>query len=313
MKPTPVSMIKISKEDMTKLTVKKLIKKYKYSETGIRRYMKKQNIIPVAPKRKISFNLDFFRTMTEELAYVLGWIASDGCIVKNSVKLSLQVSDKPILECLKKLTGHTRTVEDTSQYDTRTLKTYHHAVLCWHSKALVQILATYGLGPRKSLTLEYPSLPDDMQASFVRGFFDGDGCISKMAGANGNYRISFCGPRTYLEALRAVINAQNKLDTGSITQNKNIAVLAYTGRRSAETILRWMYETSTHDTRLQRKYLKYMLALDDGERRESTKERAAFEHTRKILIAKGNAGMNLKETSVEKYGLNFDAMTNTWS
>lgn len=227
--------------------------------------MRRRGISPI-PAR-LSFNIGFFHSMTTELAYVLGWIASDGCISTGDVTISLQVSHRPILESIKRLTGFVGAIHNTSHYDTRTLKTYHRAVLSLHSKALVE-LATYGLGPRKSLTLEYPDLPKNMQANFVRGFFDGDGCISKMAPPRTSYRISFCGPRPFLKSLRAVINAQNDINSGSISRNGKIAVLAYNGRHSAERILHWMYEGSTLDTRLARKYSKYLLALEDGRRRD---------------------------------------------
>lgn len=309
----PRRKINLSEDDMRQLNVKQLSKKHDFSTMSIRRYIHRKGLTP-KPERTLSFNLDFFRTMTPDMAYVLGWIASDGCISENRVVISLQVSDKPILESLKGVIGYTGTIKETSQHDTRTLKTYHHAVLTICSKELIEILATYGLGPRKSLTLEYPDLPGEMQASFVRGFFDGDGCISKMSGARTNYRISFSGPRPFLESLRAVINAQNELTSGSICSKKKIADLAYTGRHSAECILQWMYKTSRPETRLQRKYEKYVLAMADGARRDSTPRTRTFESMRATMIKKGNTGsFNISKKAIKKYALKFDEVARLWS
>jgi hypothetical protein len=305
-------LIDIAEGDMQQLTVAELRAKYNYSEMLIRKYMQRRNITPVSG-RKSSFNINFFRSMTPELAYVLGWIASDGCVGKNKVTISLQVGDKAILESLKVLVEYTGEVKETSQDDTRTLKTNHHAVLTLYSKTLVEILATYGLGRRKSLTLEYPDLPDDMQAHFVRGFFDGDGCINKMSGARTNYRISYCGPQPFLQSLRAVVNAQNDLKTGSITEQGQIASLAYNGRHSAIRVLRWMYEPSRPETRLERKYAKYLLALEDGENRDSMREQVFFETSRARIIEMGNSGKQIKQSTIEKYGLSLDKESKAWS
>ena len=38
-------------------------------------------------------------------------------------------------------------------------------------------LAKYGVHPRKSLTIELPEIPKRYIGNFVRGYFDGDGCI----------------------------------------------------------------------------------------------------------------------------------------
>ena len=50
------------------------------------------------------------------------------------------------------------------------------------NKHLWNILNSYGCTPRKSLTLKFPDIKifksKDLIRHFIRGYFDGDGCIS---------------------------------------------------------------------------------------------------------------------------------------
>jgi hypothetical protein len=46
------------------------------------------------------------------------------------------------------------------------------------NKNLYDSLVTLGLYPSKPLTIHTPSIPRKMVSHFVRGYFDGDGCVS---------------------------------------------------------------------------------------------------------------------------------------
>src|SRR5205807_6842680 len=55
--------------------------------------------------------------------------------------------------------------------------------LVFSSDEIVRDLAAFGVVPRKSKTLEWPSLlPDPMVAPFLLGYFDGDGSLSTSKG-----------------------------------------------------------------------------------------------------------------------------------
>jgi intein/homing endonuclease len=45
------------------------------------------------------------------------------------------------------------------------------------SVKLVEQLNRYGVMPRKTFTIKLPELRDDLYNDFIRGFFDGDGCM----------------------------------------------------------------------------------------------------------------------------------------
>jgi hypothetical protein len=45
------------------------------------------------------------------------------------------------------------------------------------SKKMVNDLANLGVTPNKTFTLQYPTINETLEKHFLRGYFDGDGCI----------------------------------------------------------------------------------------------------------------------------------------
>lgn len=49
-----------------------------------------------------------------------------------------------------------------------------------------------GVNFRKTFDLKMPNIPDEMIRHFIRGYFDGDGCICKyLIKGTDNYRFTF--------------------------------------------------------------------------------------------------------------------------
>lgn len=121
-------------------------------------------------------NIRYFETIDSSIkAYMLGFIAADGCVqnfTKSSIGLSitLNIKDRCILDKLREEIGN----EHELQILTRNQIRFTLA-----NKYLVQDLEKYGIGPRKSLTMEniIPLIPKEFRKCFILGYFDGDGCI----------------------------------------------------------------------------------------------------------------------------------------
>ena len=61
-------------------------------------------------------------------------------------------------------------------------KIYYNAGANIFSKHLAEQLAKIGCPPRKSFILKYPDwLDKDLRSHFIRGYFEGDGCITRTA------------------------------------------------------------------------------------------------------------------------------------
>ena len=139
-------------------------------------------------RKNIPDNEDFFEKIdSEEKAYVLGFIAADGAVQPqaNKIKIDLKSVDEDILLKIQKAMGHhnklshyinkNRTFEDkTKFYDCPISR------LVINSKKIVEDIQKYGVGPKKSNTLNirFDLIPDEFFFDFLRGYFDGDGCLS---------------------------------------------------------------------------------------------------------------------------------------
>jgi hypothetical protein len=53
---------------------------------------------------------------------------------------------------------------------------------------------------RKSLTVEFPEVPQRYLHDFIRGYFDGDGCIMRLKGNRINSAFT-CGSKQFLDVL----------------------------------------------------------------------------------------------------------------
>lgn len=133
--------------------------------------------------RKYPCNDDFFKVQSANMAYVLGFIAADGYISKkeNCISIELNEKDIQILEDIKAVTGVTRPITiQTRKNGNRT------ATLRNWSKSWKDDLAHYGITNKKTLILSPPELLlPQYRIDYIRGYFDGDGCISLYHSVNG--------------------------------------------------------------------------------------------------------------------------------
>ena len=71
-----------------------------------------------------------------------------------------------------------------------------------YSKHMSDSLAKLGCIERKSLILEWPEwLEENLYSHFIRGYFDGDGSISKGRGC----RVDFASTYMFLERLKEIL------------------------------------------------------------------------------------------------------------
>jgi hypothetical protein len=118
-------------------------------------------------------------------------------------------------------------------------------VVC--SKYIVEKLISYGLTPRKSLTLAYPSvIPREYQRHFVRGVFDGDGCVGTGGHHRGVLRLvwGICGgsPK-FLQRLEEVVREQIGTKPRSVLKSKeNFYWVRWTGKPNLVRLYQWLYD-----------------------------------------------------------------------
>lgn len=131
------------------------------------------------------------------------------------------------------------------------------------SMELYDDLVNLGLKPRKSLDVELPDMPQEYFRHFVRGYFDGDGCIylSRTRGnKKGRVRVIFtCGSKEFLNRLNEQLKTFLGLTNRVLYRNSYAYQLVYS-KREALRVLDFMYKDANR-LYLNRKHKKYVLAF----------------------------------------------------
>lgn len=190
------------------------------------------------------------------MAWILGFIASDGTIRKssNSIKIGLSIVDKEILERIKNEVG----IEPEIKIYT-TSKGYECASLSWTSEEHKNDLAKYNIIPDKTFQLKPPLILNKKYwIDYIRGYFDGDGSINYIQATN-SIRWQVCGALP--EMLEFIVNhLYNEYNIPKVTiqkQSHNGGILYYIqyAKRSSRMIHEILYTpNSLYLTRKKEKF-----------------------------------------------------------
>lgn len=185
---------------------------------------------------------------TEGKAYFLGLMYSDGSVSQNQFYLKLK--DEGVIQQFKQeLKAETPIRRIEKPWDAYILE-----VSC---KRLCQHLINQGCVPNKTRVIQVPKLREDLYRHFIRGFFDGDGCLQLQ---DKIYHCRFdltSASLQFLEQLRPIITAK-ALTNGSLQKETNYDVwhLNYSGHQVSQ-ILDWLYKDSHFY--MKRKHDKYLI------------------------------------------------------
>lgn len=120
---------------------------------------------------KYSFNEDYFEKIdTEDKAYFLGFIVADGNINSKTNAITIIQKETSILNTFKKCIDSDCKISTTKSRDVSTITI--------SSKKMKDDLYNLGINSNKTMIVKYPNIPKDLEHHFMRGVFDGDGCIS---------------------------------------------------------------------------------------------------------------------------------------
>ena len=224
--------------------------------------------------KRYGFNIDrlkyhcddnYFDTVdTSEKAYILGLLWADGCndINRGKIQLQLQEQDIDILIKINELTNNDRPLYFTPLHDKNpNWKNTYTLVL--KSNHMSEVLNNYGMVPRKSLVLEFPSwLDKSLYSSFMLGYFDGDGNISYNLSTK-TLNVGIIGTKMFLEVVQNIC-ADIGVKTFLSYKNKEsdiVCTFGITNKKDRATFLKWLYDGAT--IKIDRKYQKYQQFLND--------------------------------------------------
>lgn len=218
-----------------------------------------------------SVNEDFFRLWSPNMAYVLGFFAADGCLTKNAKRLNCYIefvsTDIDVLEKIKSAmsAGQKITKKVRSKKSPGVKQGYRLQI---GSKKIFNDLSLFGFTPTKSNIITLPDIPDNYFADYLRGYFDGDGCLSF-----GNYRRSnrpsnakviairfTSGSKVYLEQIRSKVIQTLNLNNGYLYEKQISGFELVFSTLDTLKILRYIYKCK-NCIYMNRKYKKAMEVL----------------------------------------------------
>lgn len=109
---------------------------------------------------------------SDVMAYVVGLMATDGCLISGRRSLNFKSEDRQLVETFLRCLG--RPLELSAAVTKKGKPVYYKQ---FGDAAFYDWLLSVGLMPRKSLVLGSLAVPDDLLAHCARGLLDGDGSV----------------------------------------------------------------------------------------------------------------------------------------
>lgn len=190
-----------------------------------------------------SYCSDAFLEINEKSAYLLGLLYADGNMSdKGCVTLNLKRNDIELQNYLK---DYLKT-EKPIYFRNKTNSTS----FSFQSKIISERLLNFGLIPRKSLILSFPTFIDSANIRhFIRGYFDGDGSVSlKNSVLTSKIRVHFVGTYDMLFNIQKILIKELNITTRKIcqmTKDKNTFQLEITKRDDVYNFKNYIYNDTT--------------------------------------------------------------------
>lgn len=224
----------------------KLAKEFKVTTKVILRILRNYNVKLrniYERGRLYKHNEYFFKDIdSEEKAYFLGLMISDGNNDNKSLRINL--TDREILDKFKECLEYTGPIIKSIDKRKDTYKPIYS--LNVRSKNLTDDLTKHGCIKAKSYFTYFPEISENLKHHFIRGIFDGDGCIHK--DKLNNLRFAIIGNKELIESIQNIfINLglnKTKLQHKEEHNNKIVSV-TYNGNLSCKKLYDYMYKDST--------------------------------------------------------------------
>lgn len=241
-------------------TLEEISQKLNVSRQSISKQLKKIGVKVLRANIMSNLNETVFDDInTEEKAYWLGFLYADGNISSrnNYVRINLSSRDKEHMEKLKVFLNYERNV-----LDYKTKQGHNVSRMSVSNEHLWKTLNNLGCTPHKSLTLKFPSNifneRKDLVRHFLRGYFDGDGCLTYRDKDHKRPEICLISTVDFIREMETFIPLKplkNIYLKHKKTNNTITGVWQKEGRTAFE-FAKYLYENST--IFLDRKYAVYL-------------------------------------------------------
>lgn len=224
---------------------------------------------PANDLRRYKVNDHYFDEInTEHKAYWLGFMLADGFLSNSNHStetfgITLKADDRYILEAFKEDLNSTYPIHEYEEYHDwgkGEVKTTVSRILI-KSPQIFKQLSAMGFSVDKSHTAIFPweYIPENFMNHVIRGYFDGDGSLSKSGDKKWHtYDLRFTGTTEVITAIRSILGKDNvKLSERHPERDNNNCSLNLCGDLQVYNICKWMYKDAT--IYLKRKYDRFKL------------------------------------------------------
>lgn len=202
---------------------------------------------PLSTRRKYKINDSIFNEINNTNAYLAGFIAADGCISGNKVRIGLQIGDIKYLQKIK----------DLFSYDG---KIYLYSSACslemTSEEIVMDLKEKFNIVERKSLTLKPPILEERNHIlSFIKGYIDGDGSIYYTNNRGYKYlTLSVIGTEAMCSFIKKEFEDILVAETPKLQQRANVYHYRINGKQAEKVYKFLKHEVKT--PALERKWKK---------------------------------------------------------
>lgn len=217
----------------------------------------RENNIDIKKKyRKYLINENYFEKIdTEQKAYWLGFLIADGYNSGKFIRVDIQ--DEGHLEKFRNEIYINNDMPVRKKKNIINNKDIFYLTI--QDPKILNDVEKLGVVNKKSMITKYPDIGSEYDKYFIRGIFDGDGCLTySMDGNYRRYTFSIVGSYYLMKSLQSIISENNV--NVRFRKMKTIYEIYIRGNRQIIKVLDWLYEeTNIH---LNRKYEKYKEMLN---------------------------------------------------
>lgn len=208
---------------------------------------------------------NIFNEYTPNSSYWAGLLAADGRIdVNSTIGLELSEKDKYLVEQFKTdcSSEHAIYYRDATQA---------YSVRFTDTNICDSLKLNFSVTVNKTHSLELPLLPEDMYPHYLRGIFDGDGCLTEFFNnrPTASFRVyQTSGSLEFLQQLLEFLRCNNITVGGSIQKKASNCWHLQLGVRDSTSFLNYIYLNNNVNQHrfMLRKYEKYVKLIINNDR-----------------------------------------------
>ena len=231
--------------------------------------------------RKFFCDSNFFTNInTEEKAYWLGFMYADGYVSSDKyskkVGINLKISDYNHLEKFNKSlkSNYPIKIYDTGKFGYKEHTEYCRIIIA--DNKLYDGIVSNGVVEHKTTIIKPPNISKELYGHFIRGYLDGDGCISKSIHKGRlEYGIKILGTEDLLNFIKDYIEENNVAKIRKFYKRKPndiVKSIDFSGNLQVKKFLDLIYKNAT--IYLDRKYNRYLELVELINSRVSLKKEA---------------------------------------